>query len=137
MQVNKPLITVILMCYSQEKFVAEAVEGVLSQTYAPLEIIIFDDCSPDKTAEIIERTTAKHPRKSDVRFMRNSKNISGYAVAKMGIEMAKGKYIFISCGDDVMLPSMIEEMASVLIDDDVSLVTANARYIDAELRPLN
>src|ERR1700691_4812916 len=129
---HRPLISVILACYNHEKFVAEAINGVLSQTYQPLEVIIFDDCSPDSTAELIEQTIASHPRRSDVQFIRNKRNVGGHAVSEMGLRMVKGKFIFISCGDDVMLPEMIEEMAALWRNDGVSLVTANATYIDEE-----
>src|SRR5580704_8867445 len=134
---RKLLITIILLCYEHEDFVTEALGGVLSQSYSPLEIIIFDDCSPDRTADIIERTIVEHPRRSDVRFIRNPKNMGGLAVASMGLSMAKGEFIFISCGDDVMLPNMVEEIANVLARGGVSLVTANAYYIDENSRPLN
>jgi glycosyltransferase involved in cell wall biosynthesis len=134
---RRPLITILLLCYNHESFVAEAVGGVLSQTYSPLEIFIFDDCSTDRTAEVIERALAGQPPRPNVRFIRNTKNIGARAVGKIGLDMAKGAYIFFSCGDDVMLPNMVEEMANVLISEDVSLVTANAHYIDNNSKPLN
>src|SRR5689334_21907818 len=95
---HKPLITILLLCYKQEKFVAEALGGIFSQSYSPLEIIIFDDCSPDRTAEIIERTIAEHPRRPDVRFIRNRENIGAKAVGGVGLSMAKGEFIFFSSG---------------------------------------
>jgi Glycosyl transferase family 2 len=134
---GKPLISVILLCYKHEKFVGDAVDGVLAQTYAPLEIVIIDDCSPDRTAEVIEARLAAHPARHDVRFIRNTKNMGGYAAAKKAIEMAKGAFVFIPEGDDVMLPQMVEEMAGVWRKMHVSLVTANAWYIDENSRPLN
>ena len=48
-----PLVTFALFTYNQERYVREAVEGVLAQTYEPLEIIISDDCSTDMTFSII------------------------------------------------------------------------------------
>jgi Glycosyl transferase family 2 len=134
---GNPLISVVLLCYNHGAFVAEAVEGVLSQTYSPLEILIFDDCSSDRTAEIIERTIVGCSRQADVRFIRNPKNIGGYAVAEMALGMVKGDFIFVSAGDDVMLPQMVEEMAKVWISEGVSLVTANAYYVDEHSRSLN
>src|SRR3982074_3754852 len=134
---HKPLITILLLCYKQQKFVAEALGGVLSQSYSPLEIIIFDDFSPDRTAEIIERTIAEHPRRPDVRFIRNPENMGAKAIGGAGLSMAKGEFIFFSSGDDVMLPNMVEEMAKVLISEGVSLVTANAEYIDENSSPSN
>jgi glycosyltransferase involved in cell wall biosynthesis len=134
---QKPLITILLLCYKHEKFVAEALGGVLSQFYSPLEVIIFDDCSPDRTAEIIERTIAEHPRRPDIRFIRNSENLGAKTVGGMGLSMAKGEFIFFTCGDDIMLPNMVEEIANILSRGGVSLVTANAYYIDENSKPLN
>lgn len=134
---ERPLITIILLCYNQERFVAEAVQGVLSQTYRPLEIIIFDDCSPDRTAETIERVLAAQPTRSDVRFIRNGENLHSNMVVRIGLEMAKGEFIFVSHGDDIMFPQMVEEMATIWLQEDVSLITANAHFIDANSQPLN
>jgi glycosyltransferase involved in cell wall biosynthesis len=131
-----PLITIVLLCYNQQEFVAEAVRGILKQTYFPLEIIIFDDCSADRTAEIIERTLAEYPDRPDVRFIRNPQNMHSNMVVRTGLNMAKGEFIFVSCGDDVMLPNMVEAMVKVWLSEGVSLVTANAYYIDEDSRPL-
>ena len=133
-----PLITIILLCYNQQNIVAGAVGGVLSQTYSPLEIFIFDDCSTDRTADIIQRTiTNHHPCQHDVRFFRNPENKHSNIVVRMGLRMAKGEFIFVSHGDDIMLPHMVEEMVKFWIAEDVSLVTANAYYIDENSSPLN
>jgi glycosyltransferase involved in cell wall biosynthesis len=134
---QKPLITILLLCYNHQKFVAEAVEGVLAQTYSRLEIIIFDDCSQDQTAEIIERTLAKHPHRADVRFIRNPENMHSNIVVRTGLSMTKGEFVFVSHGDDVMLPNMVEDMADVWISEGVSLVTANAHYIDENSQSLD
>jgi len=61
---SRPLISLIVACYKHEKFIAKAIDGVLSQTYDPLEIVIIDDCSPDRTAEIIAKELAAHQRSS-------------------------------------------------------------------------
>jgi glycosyltransferase involved in cell wall biosynthesis len=134
---RRPLITIILLCYNQQNFVAEAVGGVLSQTYSPLEIFIFDDCSTDRTADVIKRTIADHAWRHDIRFIRNPENKSANIVCRMGLSMAKGEFIFVSHGDDIMLPNMVEEMVKARIAEGVSLVTANAYYIDENSRPLN
>jgi len=107
------------------------VGGVLSQTYSPLEIIIFDDCSPDRTAEIIERTINETPSRHEVRFVRNTHNLGSNAVVRAGLKMAKGEFLFVSHGDDIMLPEMVNEIATTWRRENVSLVTANAYYIDA------
>jgi len=113
------------------------VHGVLSQTYSPLEIIVFDDCSPDRTVEVIKRALAKGESRHDVRFVRNPENVGGQKVVEAGLGMAKGDLIFITCGDDVMLPDMVYEAAKTLIDENVSLVAANAYYIDENSNSLD
>ena len=134
---QKPLITIILLCYNQQRFVAEAVRGVLSQTYSLLEIIIFDDCSTDDTANVVASTLAEYPQRADVRFVRNPKNMHSNMVVRTGLSMARGDFIFVSHGDDIMHSNMVEEMGKVWVKEGVSLVTANANYIDGNSRPLN
>jgi glycosyltransferase involved in cell wall biosynthesis len=134
---HRPLVTIILLCYNHEKFVEEAVRGVLSQTYSPLDIIIFDDCSLDATAKVVERTLIEQPRRADVRFIRNSENMTANTVVRMAMGMAHGDFTFVSHGDDIMMPGMVEEMVDVWCAERVSLVTANAVYIDENSRPLN
>ena len=125
-----PLVTIVLLCYKQEKFVNASVTGALSQTYSPLQILIFDDCSPDGTADVIEAAIASNAAAHNVHFIRNRENIGANEVVRSGLKMAKGEFIFVSHGDDIMLPSMVEEMARVWQAENVSLVTANAMYID-------
>jgi glycosyltransferase involved in cell wall biosynthesis len=136
-RVANPLISVILACYNQEKFVAEAVNGVLSQTYTPLDIVIVDDCSTDRTPEIIRAELARHPARSDVRFVRNEQNLTTRVSSPKALGITKGDFVVIGCGDDIMLPDMIADMAKVWIEENVSLVIVNAAYIDENSLSLN
>jgi hypothetical protein len=136
-QVEKPLISVIIACYNQERFVAEAIDGILSQTYRPLEVVIVDDCSPDRTAEIIQAKLAEHPSRSDIRFVRNQENMTARGVCKIGFSQTKGDFVMIGCGDDIWLPDMIAEFAQIWTEEKVSYVVANASYIDDNSKPLN
>lgn len=135
--VKKPLISVIVACYNQERFVAEAIDGILAQTYRPLEIVIVDDCSTDRTAEVIRAELAKRPDRSDVRFVHNQVNMTARGVCKLGFSMTKGNFVMIGCGDDIWRPEMITEFAKVWMEEDVSYVVANASYIDENSISLN
>jgi hypothetical protein len=134
---GKPLISLILLSYNHENFIAEAIDGALSQTYAPLEIVLIDDCSSDRTAEIVTGMLAAHPDSSKIPFIRNPRNTGGRGSIEIGMNKTKGGFLLIISGDDVMLPEMVEDMAKVWIEEDVSLVTTNASYIDEHSNSLN
>jgi glycosyltransferase involved in cell wall biosynthesis len=55
---DRSLVTFALFAYNQEKYIREAVEGALAQTYEPLEIILSDDCSSDRTFETMREMAA-------------------------------------------------------------------------------
>ena len=134
---DKALISVIMLCYNQHQFVAEAIDGVLGQTYSPIEIVIIDDCSSDSTADVIAAHIAKRSCENSVTFIRNPRNLSGRVSCINGLNMTRGSFVLQTCGDDVMMPEMIAEMASVWLRENVSLVTTNAIYIDESSKLLD
>ena len=131
-----PIISVVLLCYNHEKFVAEAVNGVLAQTHAPLDIVIVDDCSTDNTAAIVDEVLAGNPRRPVGRWIRNPQNLTWWGACPVGLAAARGDFIVLSCGDDIMLPDMVARMADVWRREKVSLVTTNVDYIDENSNPL-
>jgi glycosyltransferase involved in cell wall biosynthesis len=133
--IEPTLISVILLCFNHERYIDEALDGLFAQTYSRLDIIIVDDCSSDRTADIIDARLARRGDRSNVRFVRNQRNMVHPIPAVIG--MAAGSFIVIACGDDVMLPTMLERMARAWKDEKVSLVTANALYIDDQSNDLN
>jgi glycosyltransferase involved in cell wall biosynthesis len=134
-----PLVSIIFLTYNQEKYIGEALHGLLSQTYPRLDIIITDDASTDATVELIAAELARYPDRSDIRFIRNKENLGGFGRGNFlnALSFARGEFVVISCGDDVMLPRQVEAMARVWRDEDVSLVTANALYIDQDSHELD
>jgi glycosyltransferase involved in cell wall biosynthesis len=132
-----PLISVYVACYNQERFVGEAIDGILAQTYRPIDILIIDDCSLDRTASVIESKLAEHPDRRDVRFVRNERNLTTRGVCKIGFGMTRGDFVVIGCGDDIWLPEMVSEFARTWLEEKVSLVAANAIYIDDNSNLLN
>lgn len=124
----RPLITVVLLCFNYEKFVDEALAGLFAQTWQPLDVIIVDDCSTDRSAEIIEARLAKRGNPPHIRFVRNARNMVHPIPGVLGL--IKGRFVIVASADDVMLPHMVETMARTWIEEKVSVVTGNALYID-------
>lgn len=135
--VAAPLVTILLLTYKHESFIAEAVRGVLSQTYTPIEVIILDDASPDATSKIIAAELARQPKRQNVRVIRNPKNLGFRDNTIRGLSEAHGQFVVRLGGDDIAAPDLIERMVDVWQTENVSLVTVNVSYIDAESKPLN
>ena len=131
-----PLISIIVSCYNQEPFIAEAFDGIFSQSYRPLEIVFVDDRSTDRTADILSSRLAEHPERFDMRLLRGEANIGTRGNLHRGIAATTGRLIAVTCGDDVLAPNAIAEIAGVWQDEDVSLIAVNAEYIDDKSQPL-
>lgn len=133
---DRPTISLNLSCYNQERFVGEAVDAALAQTYEPLQILILDDCSTDGTAAVIEERLARRRTRHAVRFVRNERNLGTRANGQLGLSLTSSPFVVIAGGDDILHPELVSEMVRVWREQDVSLVIANAEYIDEHSRPL-
>jgi len=105
-----PLVTFVLFAYNQDQYVREAVVGALTQTYSPLEIIISDDHSPDKTFEIMQEMADAYEGPHQIILNRNEKNLGIGSHVNKVMNMANGELIVIAAGDDVSLPERAEKL---------------------------
>jgi glycosyltransferase involved in cell wall biosynthesis len=110
------MISVVLAVYNNERFVGEAIESILNQTFADFELIIINDGSTDKTEKVIQSFDDKR-----IRYYKQENK--GVAAAKnAGMMHAKGDYITIHDSDDVSLPIRFERMLKGLASNDVGFV---------------
>jgi len=100
---QRPLITFVVMAYNQERHIREAVEGAFSQTYRPLEIILSDDCSVDRTFDIMREMAAVYDGPHAVSLNRNATNQGLGGHVNRVVELANGELIVMSAGDDISL----------------------------------
>lgn len=98
-----PLVTFALFAYNQEKYIREAVEGAFSQTYEPLEIILSDDCSSDRTFEIMQEMAAAYDGPHQVRLNRTTVNRGLGAHINTVLALSNGEWIIVAAGDDISL----------------------------------
>ena len=90
-----------MITYGHEKFIEEAIKGVLIQeTNFEIELIISNDCSPDKTDEIIQSILKTHPKASIINYFKQENNIGMMPNFIFGIKQCKGKFIALCDGDD-------------------------------------
>lgn len=98
---NKVTVSVGMIAYNHEKFVAQAIRGVLDQeTDFDYELIISNDCSPDGTDRVIRETIAAHPKGGIVKYFNQKKNLGPQANSAFVIDKYQGRYIAGCEGDD-------------------------------------
>ena len=123
-----PLISVIMPVYNREKYIGEAIESVLSQTYKNWELIIIDDGSTDTTYKIISEYANKDSR---IKIFKNNINLGISPSRNKGLMFAKGKYIGILDSDDIILPETLEKCLPYF-NDKIKLIYTNYVDIDTE-----
>jgi glycosyltransferase involved in cell wall biosynthesis len=105
---TKPLLTFTICAYNQEQFIREAVEGAFAQTYSPLEIILSDDCSKDRTFEIMREMAEAYRGSHQVILNRNPANLGLAGHSNRLAQLARGRLLVGAAGDDVCLPNRAE-----------------------------
>ncbi|MBB6087566.1 glycosyltransferase [Wenzhouxiangella marina] len=101
---DRPLVTFAVFAYNQEKYIREAVEGAFAQTYSPLEIILSDDCSSDRTFEIIAEMAKAYRGPHKVVINRNVVNLGVLGHVRRTTELARGRFVVMAAGDDISYP---------------------------------
>lgn len=101
---DRPLVTFAVIAYNQERFIREAVEGAFAQTYQPLEIILSDDCSPDRTYEIMQEMAAGYDGPHRVAARQNKENLGLIGHINKIIETVSTDIVVVAAGDDISHP---------------------------------
>lgn len=131
---KQPLVTILMPVYNGEKFLKEAIESILCQTYELFEFLIIDDGSKDNTAKII-----KEYKKADKRIMVITHNGNKGLVYSLneGLKEAKGSYIARMDADDISFPNRLSEQVSFMNrNKDVTVCGTWANAIDEVGNPL-
>lgn len=127
---EKDLISVIIPVYNNEKYFSKCITSVLNQTYKNIEIIIINDCSTDNSEKIILDYKAKDKR---IIYLSNEKNIGVGRSRNIGIEHAKGKYIYFLDSDDFIEETALANLYNAIKEDDsFSCMTKGYKNINNE-----
>ncbi|MGA2121748.1 MAG: glycosyltransferase [Methanoregula sp.] len=121
-----PKITVLMSVFNGEKYLREAVESILGQTYTDFEFLIIDDASMDSSSEILRQYA--DPR---IRLINNEKNLGLTKSLNMGIALAEGEYIARMDADDISLPDRFEKQIAFLErTPEIALLGTSNYFID-------
>ena len=131
---RRPLVSVFMPVYNAEKYVAEALLSVLAQTHTNLEVVVSDDASSDRSAEILREFARRDSR---VRLFVQERNLGVTANCNFLLERCSGDYVCFFAGDDVLKANCLEAMLKHAISDpNLAIVFHAAGRIDGESRPL-
>lgn len=104
MNISAPKISIVMPVFNREKYVADAVISILTQTFADFEFIIIDDGSTDSTFDILKSFNDKR-----IKLLSKNENQGNYVARNKGMELASGKYICVMDSDDIALPQRIQK----------------------------
>ncbi len=125
---NIPQISVIMSVFNGEKYLADAIESILNQTFSDFEFIIIDDGSTDRSLKIINEFAQIDKR---IQVVKNDNNIGLAASLNKGISLAKGEYITRMDADDVSLPERFEKQVVYLnTHQEIAVVASNYIRVD-------
>lgn len=141
---SNPLVSVCMPCYNAERYVAEALDSVLAQTYPNLEIIVVNDGSKDESAEVLERYRSKGVK------VIHQENRGQCAAANRAYAEARGEYMKFFDADDILSPGFIEAQVKRLqgrtdavasarwgrfYNDDLSTFRLNPEAVWRDMKP--
>jgi glycosyltransferase involved in cell wall biosynthesis len=124
-RVVAPAVTIGMPVYNGAKYIEQALDSILAQTYTDFELIISDNASTDATEEICRRYADADDR---IRYSRNPKNLGAAANYNRVIHLARGRYFRHAAHDDILAPTNIERCVEIL-DRDPGVVLAYPRMI--------
>ncbi|MGH2536475.1 MAG: glycosyltransferase family 2 protein [Candidatus Promineifilaceae bacterium] len=110
----EPLVSTIIPVYNAANFLAEAIEGVLAQSYPAWELLLIDDGSSDASPEIAGRYAARLPEKVRALRQPRGENHGISAARNLGLRAAAGSYLAFLDADDVWLPTKLEGQVAIL-----------------------
>jgi len=124
-------VSVIIPNYNHANYLKQRVDSVINQTYQDFELIILDDCSTDNSQEVIEQYRTNTKITHVVYNQANSG--SPFIQWKKGIDLAKGKYIWVAESDDYSDPAFLEKiMAKMAIEPEAVICHSNSYIIEDE-----
>ena len=126
--IKRPLITVVMPNYNGHRFVEQAIDSVLSQTYQDFELFVVDDCSKDDSLQLIKRKAQSDSR---IRVIALEKNAGVANARNVGIREAKGKYIALLDNDDLWTADKLERQLAIA-EKGADIVYCSYDFIDEQ-----
>lgn len=126
------LVSIIMPAYNVEKYIKYSIESVINQTYNNWELIIVDDCSKDKTIDVINSFKDKR-----IKLIKNEKNEGAITSRNKALQSAKGEWIAFLDSDDIWYKDKLEKQLSFMLANNYSFSYTEYERIDDNGNNLN
>ena len=126
------LISIIMAAYNSEKTISRSIESVLSQTYTDFELIVINDCSSDKTADIVNSFDDDR-----IRLINNEKNMGVSKTRHNGVEASRGEWIAILDSDDIWKPDKLMKQVELQKKTGAELLYTGSAFIREDGTPVD
>lgn len=130
---NMPKVSIIIPVYGVEKYIERCARSLFEQTLDDIEYLFIDDCTPDKSVEILKRVLEEYPhRKSQVVIHRMEQNTGQAKVREWGMRNATGEYVIHCDSDDWVDIHMYEEMYDKAVEENADVVVCDFALHDGK-----
>lgn len=120
------IVSILVPIYGVERYIEKCVRSLMEQSYEHIEYIFVDDCTPDKSIEILQRVLNEYPhRKDHVSIYKNKKNSGSSASRKHALEKATGDYFTTVDSDDFLEKEGIERMVECMQQTNADVVVSD------------
>ena len=123
---HTPEISIVVPMYNVEKYIETCIVSILNQTFENFELIVVDDCSTDRSAEIVR--SFNDPR---IKIYQQIKNSGESASRDLGLTVSNGKYVYFMDNDDVLLPNCLEIFYNAIEESGADVVHMSS-WIETE-----
>ncbi len=119
-----PEVSVIILAYNTEKYVAQAIDSALRQTQENIEVIVVDDGSTDKTLEIVKSFSSRR-----VKVLANQQNKGQNFCTNLAIKEAQGNWITRLDSDDWYAPDRLEQLLKIAYSQNIDMIADDIYFI--------
>lgn len=127
--IDNPLVSIVTTLYNSEKYIADSIKSLQSQTYKDIEIIVVNDGSTDNSVNIVKKMVHEDAR---IKLFENPQNMGIPYTRNEGIKYSSGKYMAIMDSDDLSEPNRIEKQVRFLEDNPKSVAVGSFYKIIGE-----
>lgn len=130
-EMNQPMVSVVMPVYNAARFLKQAIDSVLSQTYQNIELILVDDCSTDDSMQIMRDYSNKDAR---IKLFCSRINQGVAKSRNIGVQAAKGEYIALLDSDDLWEKTKLEKQIKSMTESNAAISYCSVNLIDEHNR---